>query len=85
MANHSNTLACKIPLQRSPVGHSSWGCKESDITDHTHIYIHEALSIDLIALFLKSILHVCVCVILFLVGLILTIKVVGQNSGYKTV
>ena len=43
------------------------------------------MGIDLIALFLKSLLHVCVCVILFLVGLILPIKVVGQNSGYRTV
>ena len=30
MATHSSVLAWRIPCTRSPVGHSPWGCKESD-------------------------------------------------------
>ena len=33
MATHSNILARKSCGQRSMVGHSPWGCKESDTTD----------------------------------------------------
>ena len=33
MAAHSSVLAWKIPEQRSLVGYSPWGCKESDITE----------------------------------------------------
>ena len=32
MATHSSILAWRIPLQRSLVGYSSWGHKESDVT-----------------------------------------------------
>ena len=30
MATHSSILAWRIPCTRSLVGHSPWGCKESD-------------------------------------------------------
>ena len=30
MATHSSVLACSIPMDR---GYSSWGCKESDMTE----------------------------------------------------
>ena len=34
MATHSNILAGRIPMDsRSLLGYSSWGCKESDITE----------------------------------------------------
>ena len=32
MATHSNILAWEIPWTEEPVGCSSWGCKESDMT-----------------------------------------------------
>ena len=32
MAPHSSILACKTPWTEEPVGYSSWGCKESDMT-----------------------------------------------------
>ena len=35
MATHSSILAWKIP-QRSLVGYSSWGYKESDMTKRLH-------------------------------------------------
>ena len=35
MATHSSILAWKIHGQRSPVGYSPWGCKESDTTEHS--------------------------------------------------
>ena len=38
METHSSTLACKIPGQRSLVGYSPWGRKESDMTEQLHIY-----------------------------------------------
>ena len=34
MATHSNILAWRTP-QRSLVGYSPWGCKESDMTEAT--------------------------------------------------
>ena len=34
MATHSSIIAWRI-LQRSLVGYSSWGCKESDTTEVT--------------------------------------------------
>ena len=42
MASHSSVLARESPGQRSLVGYSPWGCKESDMTKQlTHIiYIH---------------------------------------------
>ena len=43
MAIHSSILAWRIPLQRSLVGYSSWGVKESDTTEwltHTHTHTH---------------------------------------------
>ena len=33
MAAHSSTRAWKIHGQRSLVGYSPWGCKESDMTE----------------------------------------------------
>ena len=33
MATHSNILAWRIPWQRSLVGYSPWGCKESDTAE----------------------------------------------------
>ena len=36
MATHSSTLAWRIPLGRSLVGHSPWGHKESDTTEQLH-------------------------------------------------
>ena len=33
MATHSSILAWRIPGQRSLVGYSPWGCKESDTTE----------------------------------------------------
>ena len=36
MATHSSILAWKIHGQRSPVGYSPWGRKESDITERLH-------------------------------------------------
>ena len=46
MANCSSILAWEIHGQRSLVGYSPWGCKESDMTEctstHTHTHIrHE--------------------------------------------
>ena len=35
MATHSSILAWKIQGQRSLVGYSPLGCKESDLTEHT--------------------------------------------------
>ena len=41
MSTHTNILAWRIPWTEEPGGlHSSWGCKESDMTErltHTHI------------------------------------------------
>ena len=38
MATCSSVLAYKIPLDRERclVGYNPWGCKESDVTEHTH-------------------------------------------------
>ena len=44
MAIHSSILAGEFHGQRSLVGYSPWGHKESDTTEtntHTHIYIFE--------------------------------------------
>ena len=40
MATHSSTLAWKIPwtFQRSVVGYSPWGRKESDMTERLHFH-----------------------------------------------
>ena len=38
MATHSSILACRIPWTEEPAGYSPWGHKESDTTEHTHIY-----------------------------------------------
>ena len=35
MATQSGILAWRIPWQRSLVGYSPWGCKESDMTEVT--------------------------------------------------
>ena len=36
MATHSSFLVWKIPWTEELVGYSSWGRKESDMTEHTH-------------------------------------------------
>ena len=36
MAAHSSILAWEIPWTKSLVGYSPRGCKESDMTKHTH-------------------------------------------------
>ena len=38
MANHSSSLAWKIPWRRSLVGCSPWGLKESDTTEQLHFH-----------------------------------------------
>ena len=38
MATHSSILAWKYHGQRSLAGYSSWDCKESDVTEHTHLH-----------------------------------------------
>ena len=39
MATHSSILAWRTPGQRSLVGYSPWGLKESDMTEHlTHTF-----------------------------------------------
>ena len=42
MANHSSTLAWKIPWRESMVGYSPWGRKESETTEKLYslTYIH---------------------------------------------
>ena len=41
MATHSSILAWKIPRQRSLVGYSLCGCKESDMTEPcAHVHTH---------------------------------------------
>ena len=50
--------------QRSLVGYSPWGCKESDTTEHTHIFIYlAAVLIEAYEIFI----FVMVCRIFFLV------------------
>ena len=36
MATHSSILAWKTPWMKEPVGYSSWGGKESDMTEQLH-------------------------------------------------
>ena len=36
MATHSSILAWEIPRKKEPGGLCPWGCKESDMTKHTH-------------------------------------------------
>ena len=38
MAIRSSIFARKIPWMRSLEGYSPWGCKESDMTEHTHTH-----------------------------------------------
>ena len=38
MPDHSSILAWEILWIEEPVGYSLWGCKESDMTEHTHIH-----------------------------------------------
>ena len=39
-ATHSSILAWKIPWTEEPGGHSLWGHKESDTTEHTRTSVH---------------------------------------------
>ena len=41
MATHSSILALRIYGQRSLAGCSPYGCKELDVTEHTHMLMHE--------------------------------------------
>ena len=43
MAIHSSTIAWKFHGQRSLVGYSLWGCKESDTTERLHFHFHFTL------------------------------------------
>ena len=36
MATHSSILAWRIPWTEEPGGHTLWGYKESDTTEHSH-------------------------------------------------
>ena len=38
MTTHSNILAWRIPRTEEPVP-NPWGCKESDMTEHTHTLV----------------------------------------------
>ena len=39
MATHSSVLACGVPWTEEPVvQRSPWGCKESEMTAHTHAH-----------------------------------------------
>ena len=40
MATHSSILAWKIPWMEEPVSYSSWGHKESDMTEWLHFHFH---------------------------------------------
>ena len=44
MATHSSTLAWKIHGQRSLVGYSPWGRKESDTTERLHFYFFHLMT-----------------------------------------
>ena len=46
MATQSSILAWKIPGQRSLAGYSPWGRKQSDRTEHAHIYKTHGLEIS---------------------------------------
>ena len=39
MVTLSSILAWKIPWTEELAGYSPWGCKESDMTERTHIYM----------------------------------------------
>ena len=42
--------------QKSLVGYSSWGCKESDMTEHRHVYVYVYTYI-----YVPMYLYVCLC------------------------
>ena len=46
MATHSSILPGKSHRQKSLVGYSPWGCKESDSTEHTHTHTHTQAHTD---------------------------------------
>ena len=37
MATHSNILHWRIPWTEEPGSYSPWGCRESDMIEHTHV------------------------------------------------
>ena len=47
MATQSIILAWKIPGQRNLAGYSPWGGKQSDMTEHAHIYKIHGLEISI--------------------------------------
>ena len=47
MATHSSILAWKAHGQRSPVGYSPWGLKESDTMERLHFDFHRSLVCDI--------------------------------------
>ena len=58
MATCSVVVPGKSHGQRSLVGYSSWGCKELDTTEHTHIYKnrmqkHKKDSLNMLASYLS--------------------------------
>ena len=59
MATHSSILAWEAHRQRSLVGHSPWGCKESDMTEateHAHAYL---LRVEYLHRDGNSYIHMC--------------------------
>ena len=40
METHSSILTWEISYTEEPGRLQSWGCKESDMTEHTRIHIH---------------------------------------------
>ena len=46
MATHSSILPGKYHGQRSLVGYSPWGCKESDMTELAHTYTDTPLYLE---------------------------------------
>jgi len=50
MATYSSSLAWKIPGQRSLVGYSPWGHKESDTTERLHFSLQFQVFLDFLLL-----------------------------------
>ena len=46
MTTNSSILAWRIPWQRSLVGHSPWGCKESDTTEQVTLSLSQGKSLN---------------------------------------
>ena len=69
MTTHSSILISESHGQRSPVGCSPWGCKESDITEHTptakaRLTVPPTLYFPIFSLFLEISLFLLTLVLL---------------------